>query len=145
MSLLTRKHKRRGAFLAVILIALSAATFLMLRAFSENLLFYFLPSQVKEGKAPARHDFRMGGLVLQGSVKKDGLTVHFTVTDLHDSVPVVYTGILPDLFHEGRGVIVEGRMSGPDLFKADQVLAKHDAKYQPPEMTPEMKKYMQAH
>ena len=145
MSLLTAKHKRRGAFLAVILIALSAATFLMLRAFNENLLFYFLPSQVKEGKAPENHDFRMGGLVLNGSIKKDGLTVHFKVTDLHTSIPVVYTGILPDLFHENRGVIVEGRMTGPDLFTADQVLAKHDAKYQPPEMTPAMKKYMQTH
>ncbi len=145
MSLLTAKHKRRGAFLAVILIALSAATFLMLRAFNENLLFYFLPSQVKEGKAPENHDFRMGGLVLNGSIKKDGLTVHFKVTDLHTSIPVVYTGILPDLFHENRGVIVEGRMTPSGLFKADQVLAKHDAKYQPPEMTPQMKKYMQMH
>lgn len=135
MSLFTRKHKRRAYFTAFVLLALALATFFTLKAFNENLLFYFLPSDVKAGKAPANHDFRLGGMVEKGSIKKDGLTVHFKITDMHEEITVVYTGILPDLFKEGQGVIVKGMMTDPTLFTADEVLAKHDEKYMPPGMT----------
>jgi cytochrome c-type biogenesis protein CcmE len=134
MSLLTRRHKHRLAFTITVLLALSAATFFTLKAFNENLLFYFLPSDVKAGKAPANHPFRLGGMVEKGSVKKDGLTVHFKITDMHQDIVVTYTGILPDLFKEGQGVIVKGTMTSPNLFTADEVLAKHDEKYMPPGM-----------
>lgn len=134
MSLLTRRHKSRLIFTVIALISLSVATFFVLKAFNQNLLFYFLPSDVKAGKAPANHPFRMGGMVEKGSVRKDGLTVHFRITDLHQDIEVTYTGILPDLFKEGQGVIVKGMMTSPTLFTADEVLAKHDEKYMPPGM-----------
>jgi len=134
MSLLTRRHKHRLAFTITVLLVLAVATFFTLKAFNENLLFYFLPSDVKAGKAPANHDFRLGGMVEKGSVKKDGLTVHFKITDMKQDITVTYTGILPDLFKEGQGVIVKGTMTSPDLFTADEVLAKHDEKYMPPGM-----------
>src|SRR5690349_3981449 len=100
MSLLTRRHKNRLAFTVLVLAALSVAAFFTLKAFNENLLFYFLPSDVKAGKAPANHSFRLGGMIEKGSVKKDGLTVNFEITDMKEKIPVVYTGILPDLFKE---------------------------------------------
>jgi cytochrome c-type biogenesis protein CcmE len=134
MSLLTRRHKHRLAFTALVLVALSVAAFFTLKAFNENLLFYFLPSDVKAGKAPANHLFRLGGMIEKGSVKKDGLTVHFRITDMKEAITVVYTGILPDLFKEGQGVIVKGTMTDPALLTADEVLAKHDEKYMPPGM-----------
>ena len=134
MSLFTRRHKHRLAFTLFVLLSLSVAAFFTLKAFNENLLFYFLPSDVKAGKAPAGHDFRLGGMVEKGSVKKDGLNVHFKITDMHESITVTYTGILPDLFKEGQGVIAKGVMTDPTLFTADEVLAKHDEKYMPPGM-----------
>ena len=135
MSLLTRRHKHRLAFTFFVLLSLSVATFFTLKAFNENLLFYFLPSDVKAGKAPANHPFRLGGMVEKGSVKKNGLNVHFKITDMHENITVTYTGILPDLFKEGQGVIVKGVITSPELFTADEVLAKHDEKYMPPGMT----------
>lgn len=140
MSLLTRRHKNRLAFTIFILLSLSVAVFFTLKAFNENLLFYFLPTDVKAGKAPANHPVRLGGMIEKGSVKKDGLTVHFKITDMHEEIAVVYTGILPDLFKEGQGVIVKGMMTSADLFTADEVLAKHDEKYMPPGMDGKMKK-----
>jgi len=134
MSLLTRKHKRRAISTAFVLLSLSVAVFFTLKAFNENLLFYFLPSDVKAGKAPPNHPFRLGGMVEKGSVKKNGLTVNFKITDMHEEIAVTYTGILPDLFKEGQGVIVKGTMTNPELFTADEVLAKHDEKYMPPGM-----------
>ena len=130
----TRLHKRRIIFITFALLSLAVATFFTLKAFNENLLFYFLPSDVKAGKAPLNHPFRLGGMVEKGSVKKNGLTVYFEITDLHAEIAVTYTGILPDLFKEGQGVIVRGQMTGPDLFTAEEVLAKHDEKYMPPGM-----------
>ena len=140
MSLFTRRHKHRLAFTLFVLLSLSVAAFFTLKAFNENLLFYFLPSDVKAGKAPAGHPFRLGGMVEKGSVEKDGLTVHFKITDMHEEIAVTYTGILPDLFKEGQGVIVKGTMTDPALFTADEVLAKHDEKYMPPGMKEKMKR-----
>jgi len=130
--MLTRLHKRRIVFVIFALLALSVAAFFALKAFNENLLFYFLPSDVKAGKAPLHRPFRLGGMVEKGSIRKDGLTVHFRITDMHEKIAVTYTGILPDLFKEGQGVIVRGEMADPALFTAEEVLAKHDEKYAPP-------------
>jgi cytochrome c-type biogenesis protein CcmE len=132
----TRLHKRRIFFVVFTLLSLMLATFFVLKAFNENLLFYFLPSDVKAGKAPLHHPFRLGGMVEEGSVKKDGLNISFEITDRKEKIAVVYSGILPDLFKEGQGVIVRGQMHNPDLFSADEVLAKHDEKYTPPGMEP---------
>lgn len=130
----TRLHQRRIAFIVFTLIALCVATFFVLKAFNENLLFYFLPSDVKAGKAPLHHPFRLGGMVEKGSVKKKGLDIKFEITDTHEKIAVTYSGILPDLFREGQGVIVRGQMDDPRLFTAEEVLAKHDEKYTPPGM-----------
>ncbi|MFH1158506.1 MAG: cytochrome c maturation protein CcmE [Pseudomonadota bacterium] len=127
----TRLYKRRISYILFTLLSLTVAGALVLKAFRENLLFYFVPSDIRAGKAPMNHPFRLGGLVEKGSVRKDGLTVYFTITDMHEKIPVTYTGILPDLFREGHGVIVRGRMNDPKLFTAEEVLAKHDEKYAP--------------
>ena len=130
----TRTHKRRMILLTFALLSLALATFFVLRAFNENLLFYFTPSDIAAGKAPLNHTFRAGGMVEKGSVKRAGLTAHFKVTDMHSALPVVYTGILPDLFREGQGVIVRGQVDKTGLFTAEEVLAKHDEKYTPPDV-----------
>jgi cytochrome c-type biogenesis protein CcmE len=128
------RHKR----LAVIVAGLSAiaiAAALILNAFRSNLVFFFSPSQVAAGEAPRDRAFRIGGMVESGSVKRqaDGITVEFVVTDTAKTIPVVYRGILPDLFREGKGVVAEGRLGPDGVFRADQVLAKHDENYMPPE------------
>jgi len=117
------------------LVGIGIAATLILNAFQSNLVFFFSPSEVAAGKAPTDRAFRIGGLVEDGSVKRqaDGLTVHFVVTDTAKSMPVVYKGILPDLFKEGKGVVAEGKLGGDGLFTASQVLAKHDENYMPPE------------
>lgn len=120
---------------------LTVAGLLVLNAFRNNLVFFFSPTEVLEGKAPTRGTFRVGGLVEKGSVKKstDGLKVDFTVTDLQKSINVHYEGILPDLFKEGQGVVAEGRLDKDQHFVADQVLAKHDENYMPPEAAQALK------
>jgi cytochrome c-type biogenesis protein CcmE len=117
------------------LVGIGIAATLILNAFQSNLVFFFSPSEVAAGKAPTDRAFRIGGLVEDGSVKRqaDGLTVNFVVTDTAKSMPVVYKGILPDLFKEGKGVVAEGKLGGDGLFTASQVLAKHDENYMPPE------------
>jgi cytochrome c-type biogenesis protein CcmE len=128
------RHKRLALIAGgVASVALAAA--LVLNAFRSNLVFFFSPSQIAAGEAPRDRAFRIGGMVVAGSLKRqsDGLTVHFTVTDTAKSVPVVYRGILPDLFREGKGVVAQGRLSGDGVFRADEVLAKHDENYMPPE------------
>jgi cytochrome c-type biogenesis protein CcmE len=129
-----RRHKR-VAFILVGLASLSIAAFLAASAFRENLVFFFSPTQVAAKEAPVNRSFRVGGLVQEGSLKRDtdGLTVRFTVTDTAANVPVVYKGILPDLFKEGRGCVAQGRLDNNGVFLADQVLAKHDENYMPPE------------
>ena len=109
----------------------------MLNAFQSNLVFFFTPSQIAAGEAPKDRAFRIGGMVQTGSVKRqgDGLTVEFVVTDTAKSIPVTYKGILPDLFREGKGVVAQGRLGTDGVFRADEVLAKHDENYMPPEAT----------
>jgi cytochrome c-type biogenesis protein CcmE len=120
------------AVAAGVLAALTAAVALVLNAFDENLVFFYTPTQVAQGEAPKARTFRIGGLVEEGSVRRDGTTVHFVVTDSARTVPVAYTGILPDLFKEGKGVVAQGQFDGRQ-FKAREVLAKHDENYMPPE------------
>ena len=114
---------------------LGIATALVLNAFQSNLVFFFTPTQVKKQEAPVNRAFRIGGLVQVGSVKRqaDGLTVDFIVTDTLNHIPVTYQGILPDLFKEGKGVVAQGKLGANGHFSADQVLAKHDENYMPPE------------
>lgn len=133
------RHKRL-AIIVVAVAGLSIAALFVANAFRSNLVFFFSPSDVAEGKAPAEKTFRLGGMVQQGSVKRDGIRVDFVVTDYKHSVPVHYEGILPDLFREGQGVIAQGAF-GPDRsFVAKEVLAKHDENYMPPEVADAMKR-----
>ncbi|MBI3042531.1 MAG: cytochrome c maturation protein CcmE [Betaproteobacteria bacterium] len=128
------RHKKM-ALIAGGLAALGAAAALVLNAFQSNLVFFFSPSQVMANEAPRDRTFRIGGLVEAGSVKRrtDGLTVHFNVTDTAKTIPVVFSGILPDLFREGKGVVAQGKLGSDGVFHATQVLAKHDENYMPPE------------
>lgn len=114
---------------------MAVAAFLVLNAFKNNLVFFFSPTQVASKEAPTNRTFRIGGLVEGGSLKRDGdgLTVRFVVTDTATSIPVVYKGILPDLFKEGRGCVAQGHVGADGTFYADTVLAKHDENYMPPE------------
>jgi cytochrome c-type biogenesis protein CcmE len=114
---------------------LGIATALVLNAFQSNLVFFFSPTQVSQQEAPKDRAFRIGGLVESGSIQRDpnGLTVKFVVTDTAKTVPVTYTGMLPDLFQEGKGVVAQGKLRADGVFVADQVLAKHDENYMPPE------------
>ncbi|MDP2431077.1 MAG: cytochrome c maturation protein CcmE [Pseudomonadota bacterium] len=130
--------KSRHKKLLVIVLALAGigiAAALILNAFQSNLVFFFSPTQVANGEAPTDRAFRIGGLVEEGSVKRDpdGLTVRFVVTDTAKSMNVVYKGILPDLFKEGKGVVAEGKQGVDGVFVSTQVLAKHDENYMPPE------------
>jgi len=129
-----RRHKRI-AFILVGLAGLGVAAYLVANAFRNNLVFFFSPTQVAAKEAPVNRTFRIGGLVQEGTLKRDrdGLTVRFIVTDTAANVPVVYKGILPDLFKEGRGCVAQGKIGPDGVFQADQVLAKHDENYMPPE------------
>ena len=135
------RHKRFAA-IAVGVAALGIAATLVLSAFQKNLVFFFTPTQVAANEAPQGRMFRIGGLVATGSVKRaaDGVTVHFVVTDTAKSIPVVYQGILPDLFKEGKGVVTQGRLGPDGVFVAKEVLAKHDENYMPPEAAEALKK-----
>jgi cytochrome c-type biogenesis protein CcmE len=132
------RHKRL-ALIVVGLAGLGIATALILNAFRSNLVFYFTPTQVYAGEAPTGQPFRVGGLVEKGSVQRNGSKVTFVVTDLNKSLTIHYDGILPDLFREGQGVIAQGRLDGARVFTAQQVLAKHDEKYMPPEVAKSLK------
>jgi cytochrome c-type biogenesis protein CcmE len=125
------RHKRLLLALGV-LIAVAAIVALVLNAFQSNLVFFFTPTQVVAKEAPQGKTFRLGGMVEEGSVQREGTRVNFIVTDTVQKVSVVYDGILPDLFKEGKGVVAQGRMSG-NAFTASEVLAKHDENYMPPE------------
>ncbi|MBA3903642.1 MAG: cytochrome c maturation protein CcmE [Rhodocyclaceae bacterium] len=128
------RHKR-FAIIGGGLAALGIAAALVLNAFQSNLVFFFTPTQVAAGEAPQGKTFRIGGLVKEGSMKRqsDGLTVRFIVTDTAKEMSVAYTGILPDLFREGKGVVAQGKLGPDGLFAASEVLAKHDENYMPPE------------
>ncbi len=134
------RHKRFG-FLLVGLAGLGVAAWLVLSALDNNLSYFFSPTEVAENKAPPGHVFRLGGLVESGSLQRgQELTVRFVVTDSANKVNVAYTGILPDLFAEGQGVIAQGRMGPDGVFVADEVLAKHDENYMPPEVADALEK-----
>lgn len=127
------RHKKLAIIVSAVT-ALGVASVLVLNAFQSNLVFFFSPSQVAANEAPIGKSFRIGGLVAEGSVQREGgTTVRFAVTDTAQTIPVVYTGILPDLFREGKGVVAQGKISASGIFEADEVLAKHDENYMPPE------------
>ncbi len=132
---MTPRRKRLLAVVAI-LAGVGAATALAMLAFEDNLLYFYNPSQVLAGDAPSGRTFRIGGMVTEGSLKRtDGtLEVRFVVTDYQHSIPVRYEGLLPDLFREGQGVIAHGKLSAAGEFDADEVLAKHDENYMPPEV-----------
>jgi cytochrome c-type biogenesis protein CcmE len=121
------------AAIALGVAALAIATALVLMAFEKNLVFFFTPSQVAANEAPQGRTFRIGGMVVAGSVKREGVEVRFAVTDTAKTIPVVYRGALPDLFREGKGVVAQGQVGADGVFHAREVLAKHDENYMPPE------------
>ncbi len=135
-------RRRRLALVLGIVAGVSVAGALALSAFRQNVTFFFDPSQVAAGQVPAGERFRLGGMVTQGSLHRapGSLEVHFVVTDFSHDVPVSYTGVLPDLFREGAGVVAHGRLRADGTFVADEVLAKHDEKYMPPEVARSLKR-----
>ncbi len=135
------RHKR-FILIAVGLVLLGLAAMLILNAFKSNMVFFYTPTQVVNGEAPKGTGFRVGGLVLAGSLKRldDGLTVRFEITDTAKTIPVIYKGILPDLFKEGKGVVAQGKVDADGLFAASEVLAKHDENYMPPEAAEALKR-----
>jgi len=133
------RHKRFAA-IGIGVVALGAATALVLKAFEENLVFFFTPTQVAAQEAPQGRTFRIGGMVEKGSVRREGVEVRFTVTDMAKSIPVAYRGALPDLFREGKGVVAQGQLGADGVFTAREVLAKHDENYMPPEAKHAMEK-----
>ncbi len=126
------RHQRLALILGGIVI-LGTATAFVLNAFQDNLVFFFTPSQITKGEAPQNKAFRVGGMVKVGSIQKEGINTSFIVTDTAKEIKVTYSGILPDLFQEGKGVVAQGKLSNPELFTASEVLAKHDENYMPPE------------
>lgn len=135
------RHKR---FILIVigLILLGLAAMLILNAFKSNMVFFYTPTQVDKGQVPKDKGFRVGGLVVPGSLQRqnDGLTVHFEITDTAKTIPVIYSGILPDLFKEGKGVVAQGKIGVNGLFEASEVLAKHDENYMPPEAAEALKR-----
>ncbi len=128
-----RPWQKRAAIIGGGLAALGVAAALALNALNSNIALYVTPTEVVAGKAPQGQAFRVGGLVKEGSLRRDNLTVHFIVTDTVKDVPVAYTGILPDLFKEGKGAVAQGRLGPDGVFTATEVLAKHDENYTPKE------------
>jgi cytochrome c-type biogenesis protein CcmE len=124
---------KRGLIIVAALVVIGIAALLILNALNSNIALYVTPSDVAAGKSPQGQAFRIGGMVKEGSVKRDDLTVHFVITDLVKDIPVSYTGILPDLFKEGKGAVIQGRLNANGEFVASEVLAKHDENYMPPE------------
>lgn len=134
---MTPRRKRMAIALGIVAVV-GAATALVLNAFQSNLVFFYTPTQIDAKEAPSGRTFRLGGLVVEGSVKRDGVRVAFEVTDTAKSVPVQFSGILPDLFKEGKGVVAQGQLEN-GVFQAKEVLAKHDENYMPPEAAQALK------
>ena len=135
------KRQNRMTLVALLVLGISLAGYLGVKAFSENLLYFYTPSDIKDGKAPIGKSFRIGGLVKTDSFERNGMRATFVVTDNSESIKVIYDGILPDLFREGQGVVATGSVTCPrkgwtckNIFKATEVLAKHDENYMPPEV-----------
>jgi cytochrome c-type biogenesis protein CcmE len=133
----------RMAVAGGVLLAVGGIAALVFNAFQSNMVFFYSPTQVGAKEAPLDRTFRIGGLVKEGSVQRDGVNVNFVVTDTAKSVPVRYSGILPDLFKEGKGVVAQGKLEG-DVFVAREVLAKHDENYMPPEAADALQKAHQS-
>ena len=138
-----KPRQKRLAIIGGIVSAVAVAAALVLNAFRSNLVFFYSPSQVVAKEGPADRTFRLGGLVVAGSVKRNGTEIEFAVTDTAQTVPVRYTGILPDLFKEGKGVVAQGRLREDGVFVAREVLAKHDENYMPPEAAEALKRVKQ--
>ncbi len=139
---MTPARKKRLSLIVLMLVGVGIGVGFALKSLNENIMFFFSPADIEAGKAPPNKDFRVGGIVVDGSVKRpgEGLTVHFDLTDNQSIVTVKYTGILPDLFREGQGIIANGRLTAGGDFEAHEVLAKHDENYMPPEVMEAMKK-----
>ena len=137
-----KPRTKRALWIVAGLAVVGVAVALVLNAFRTNLVFFFTPSQVAAHEAPSDRTFRIGGLVESGSVERsnDALTVRFRVTDMAQTIPVVFTGILPDLFREGKGVVAQGKLGPDGTFHANEVLAKHDENYMPPEAAEALRK-----
>ena len=140
------KRSRRKVLILAVVFGVAVAAVLGLTAFEENLLYFYSPTQVKAGEAPETHSFRVGGLVVDGSVNRapDSLKIVFDITDNAEIMSVEYTGILPDLFREGQGIVAMGSLQGDGRFVAQEVLAKHDENYMPPEVADALKASEQA-
>ena len=135
-------RKKRLILIVLMVAGIAIGLGFALKSLNENIMFFFTPTEVAEGKAPKARLFRMGGMVVNGSVSRpgDGLTVHFGLTDNNANITVRYTGILPDLFREGQGIIANGKLAEDGAFVAQEVLAKHDENYMPPEVAEAMQK-----
>jgi len=143
---MTPKRKKRIILIVLMVAGVAVAAGFALKAFNENLMFFYTPSDIVAGEAPVDHPIRAGGLVTTGSVKRqaDGLTVLFDITDNAETVTIQYTGILPDLFREGQGIVALGELDKNQMFVASEVLAKHDENYMPPEVADALKKTHEA-
>jgi len=129
------KRQNRMMLVALLVLGVSLAGYFGVKAFNENLLYFFTPTDILEGKAPQGKSFRIGGLVQPGSVVRDDLLVFFTLTDNNQTIEVYFEGILPDLFREGQGIVATGSLFEKNVFRATEVLAKHDETYMPPEVS----------
>jgi cytochrome c-type biogenesis protein CcmE len=140
-----KPRQQRMVLIAGVLVGVAVAVGFGVSAFQQNLSYFFSPSDVAAGKAPTGRSFRLGGMVVNDSVQRESgsLTMEFTVTDFANTVPVRYTGVLPDLFKEGKGVVVRGEVGADGRFVAQEVLAKHDENYMPPEVKDALKKSRQ--
>jgi cytochrome c-type biogenesis protein CcmE len=138
---MTPARKKRLSLIAVLVLGTAISVALILQAMNENVMFFFSPTQIKAGEAPKNRPFRVGGIVVMGSVKRstDSVKVTFDLEDSENSIPIIYHGILPDLFREGQGIIANGRLNKQDQLVAEEVLAKHDENYMPPEVEEMMK------
>jgi len=136
-----KKRTLRIYYVSFILLTLSLLFFMFIKTFNDNLLFYRSPSQITNSEFPDNYVFRVGGVVLDGSLtkSKDTMNVKFSITDYEQSLDITYTGILPDLFREGQGVVIRGKLGNDGIFYAEEVLAKHDETYMPPEVLDSLK------
>ena len=141
-----KKRTLRIYYISFILVLLSLLFFMFIKTFNDNLLFYRSPSQITNSEFPDNYIFRVGGVVLDGSLikSKDTMNVKFAITDYEQNLDITYTGILPDLFREGQGVVIRGKLGGDGIFYAEEVLAKHDETYMPPEVLDSLKNNKEA-
>ncbi len=139
---MTPVKKQRLILILLMVAGIAVAVTFALKAFNENLMYFFSTTEVVEGKAPNQAKFRLGGMVVEGSIERpnNGLMVRFVLTDYEKQVTVEYTGLLPDLFREGQGIVANGRLNKDNVFIAEEVLAKHDENYMPPEVADSLKK-----